>query len=93
MRASHVVAFARQHGDDELIVIAPRLVDALTGGGTFPIGGVWGNTALPLTHALKGGRWRDLFTGAEFDASESMAIDLAAALATLPVAALARIQE
>jgi hypothetical protein len=47
---------------------------------------------LPLPNAIEGERWRDLFTGAEFDLSESRAIDLAAALAVLPVAALARIQ-
>jgi (1->4)-alpha-D-glucan 1-alpha-D-glucosylmutase len=93
-KASHLVAFARQLGDDEVIVIAPRLVDALTGGGTtLPTGEVWGDTTLPLPNAVKGERWRDLFTGAEFDLSESRAIDLAAALAVLPVAALARVWE
>ena len=91
-RANEVVAFARQHGDEGIIVVAPRLIDALTGGGTaFPTGDAWADAVIPLPNAVKGERWRDLFTGVEFDLSESRTIDLAAALAALPVAALARV--
>ncbi len=87
-RAEHALAFARRHGDEAVIAIAPRLVAGLTGGDArFPLGADWGDAQLPLPDDLAGHRWRDALTGEEFSA-ESGALPLARVLATLPVALL-----
>lgn len=64
--ADHLIAFARQQGNDALIVIAPRLVlpmqqasDALTTPQRWP------QTAVTLPAALANRRYRDLLTGEE----------------------------
>lgn len=64
--ADHLIAFARQQGNDALIVIAPRLVlpmqqasDALTAPQRWP------QTAVTLPAALANRRYRDLLTGEE----------------------------
>ena len=56
----HVCAFVRRHGDEAVAVAVPRFVSRLTRPGRFPLGEVWGTTALPLS-----GRWRNAFTGDE----------------------------
>ena len=90
--AHHLIAFARQLGEREAIIIAPRLSDSLTAGSVdAPVGGVWSGTRLALPRSLAGVQFRDLFTGELFDASESRDLDLAAVLATFPVALLERI--
>ena len=64
--ADHLIAFARQQGNDALIVIAPRLVlpmqqasDALTTPQRWP------QTAVTLPATLANRRYRDLLTGEE----------------------------
>jgi (1->4)-alpha-D-glucan 1-alpha-D-glucosylmutase len=73
--AGHVIAFSR--GGDA-VTVAPRLVARLeTSGG-------WGDTALPLPV----GRWRDVFTGTEFEGGVVRVADL---LGRFPVGLLERI--
>ncbi|HKP75908.1 MAG TPA: malto-oligosyltrehalose synthase [Longimicrobiaceae bacterium] len=73
-RAEHVVAFARRGGGCTLLAIAPRLVATLGDAG-------WEDTA--LSGDVVAGRWRNLFTGEEFDQ-----LRLADMLANFPVALL-----
>jgi (1->4)-alpha-D-glucan 1-alpha-D-glucosylmutase len=73
--AESVFAFARRHGDQTILVIAPRLSGRV---GFPPIGECWQDTALDFQPA---GPLRDLFTGREY------APRLAESLATLPFAA------
>jgi (1->4)-alpha-D-glucan 1-alpha-D-glucosylmutase len=89
-RAEHVVAFARRGGGSTLLAIVPRLVATLTRETDFalPDGGVWEDTA--LAGEVVEGRWRNLFTGEELDASGGLR--LAEVLADFPVALLAHVQ-
>jgi len=72
-RAANLVAYVR--GEDEVAVLAPRLVLGLRDG--------WGDTILDLP----AGAWTDAFTGATIDGG---AFGVADALATFPVALLLR---
>jgi (1->4)-alpha-D-glucan 1-alpha-D-glucosylmutase len=74
----HVCAFVRRLGDDAVAVAVPRFVSRLVKPGRFPLGAVWGDTALLLP-----GRWRNAFTG---DAVEGGR--LAEVFARFPVAVL-----
>ena len=52
-RANHVVTFARRHGDEWAVVIAPRLYVALAADaglsiGEAPVGDIWGDTTVTL---------------------------------------------
>jgi malto-oligosyltrehalose synthase len=83
----HVVAFARLHGDEAALVVAPRLAGSLVDGRGPPIGNqVWTDTTLPLPKALATRQWRSALTGAEVPATPALRIgDLCA---ELPVAVL-----
>ena len=83
-------AFARELDGRQIVVIVPRLVDSLLrGGANAPIGSdVWGNTMVHLPEPDGEVRYRDLFTGAEIAAQDS--IGVADALAHFPVAYLIR---
>jgi len=89
-RAEHVVAFARRGGGSTLLAVVPRLVATLTreNGFALPDGSVWGDTALSGDVVV--GRWRNLFTGEELDASGGLRF--AEVLADFPVALLERVQ-
>nr|WP_183985525.1 malto-oligosyltrehalose synthase [Deinobacterium chartae] len=83
----HAVAFARQHEGRTLITAVPRFSLRLTEGQQpWPLGGVWGNTRLPLTEA---GRYRNLLTGEVLEGESSL--DLAEVFAHFPVALLERL--
>jgi (1->4)-alpha-D-glucan 1-alpha-D-glucosylmutase len=73
--ADSLFAFARRHGGQTLLVIAPRLTARV---GFPPIGGCWQDTTLDFQPAQP---LRDLFTARDFSPR------LADSLATLPVAA------
>jgi (1->4)-alpha-D-glucan 1-alpha-D-glucosylmutase len=90
-RANNVFAFARELDGHQIVVIVPRLVDSLLrGGAEAPVGkAVWGNTAVNLPDSDGEVRYRDLFTGTEIAAQDS--IGVADALAHFPVALLVRI--
>jgi (1->4)-alpha-D-glucan 1-alpha-D-glucosylmutase len=81
----HVVGFLR-HGDDDrgrVVVVVPRLVRTLAGPGGFPVGAVWGDTAL----SVPSGTYRDLLTGRDHvPAGGSLA--MRSVLAQLPLALL-----
>lgn len=93
-RAEHVVAFARRHGADEALTVAPRLALRLAGGEERPpVGALWGNTWLPLPHVDRGEHYRDRFTGANLVVGEhdgEPGLPLAELLAHFPVALLER---
>jgi (1->4)-alpha-D-glucan 1-alpha-D-glucosylmutase len=74
------VAFTR--GDDEVLVVLPRLTSRLAAEPQLPLGDVWGNARLDLP-----GRWVNAFTG---ELVEGVA--LREVLATFPVAVLEREQ-
>ena len=94
-QADSVVAFARKSGDAEAVVVAGRFFTRLGTGRAGPLwrGGeeLWGDTILMLDGRLARARYRDAFTGAEFDAREAWGVTsvrLAEVLGRLPVALL-----
>ena len=62
-KAHHVVAFAREHGNQRVLVVVPRLTAGLTGGREVPPIGdkVWSGTTL---HGVRSGKWLNILTGA-----------------------------
>ena len=93
--ADSVVAFARKSDEAEAVVVAGRFYTRLGVGRAGPLwrGGseTWGDTVLLLDGRLARARYRDAFTGAEFDAREAWGVtsmSLAEVLGRLPVALL-----
>lgn len=59
-RAAHLLAFVRQQGETALVVVVPRLWNALTAQeDLFPDASTWNGTSVTLPP----GRWRNLLTG------------------------------
>jgi (1->4)-alpha-D-glucan 1-alpha-D-glucosylmutase len=85
--ASHVIAFARAHGEDAALVVVPRFAGSLVGGREAPIGSdLWTDTTIPLPRALSGRRWRSALTGGEVGPAPTLRVgDL---LAERPVGVL-----
>jgi (1->4)-alpha-D-glucan 1-alpha-D-glucosylmutase len=91
-RATGVVSFARSLEGDAVIVVASRFFTRLGVGreGTLSLKPeAWGDTTLQL-EGVEGGRFRDVFTGREFEARDG-ALDVASILSPLPVALLSRV--
>ncbi|HVF66651.1 MAG TPA: malto-oligosyltrehalose synthase [Pyrinomonadaceae bacterium] len=89
-RAENVLAFSRAHGEQTCVAIAARFFTRLGVGREGPLAlsaEAWGDTVLTLGE-LGAGRWRDVFTGREFDAGSGGALRLAEVLSPLPVALL-----
>lgn len=84
--AQRVFAFARTHGDEETVVIVPRLTCGL--GGT-PLGEAWGDTCLSLISSGPSDAWTCRLSGQVVRASAG-SIVLAEALKQLPVAVLVK---
>ena len=89
----HVVAFARQHEDDGVLVCVPRLIAQLIGQRSMPPLGkdVWSDTLLPIPATLAGRRFRNLFTGETLEASQAKGtstLPAADIFANFPVALL-----
>lgn len=62
--AAHIFAFARQFENKTAIVIAPRLLAALTPkAGDIPVGRIWEDTALAVPPELIGAKLTDALTG------------------------------
>lgn len=81
--AGRLIAFERRHDGQRLVVVCPRLVAPLMpGGDDWPLGEVWGDTAVPLE---TGGRFRHVLTGETVEGEALRAADL---FAHLPVAVL-----
>ncbi|HLJ60017.1 MAG TPA: malto-oligosyltrehalose synthase [bacterium] len=60
-RANHLIAFARESGDDALLALVPRFPATLE-----RLGG-WANTHVPLPDTLAARRWVDVLTGEAHD--------------------------
>jgi (1->4)-alpha-D-glucan 1-alpha-D-glucosylmutase len=91
-RAESVVAFAREHDSRAAIVVAGRFFTRLGTGrsGALSLGrDAWRDTTLEI--GALGGRFRDVFTGREFDARDGT-LRVADALSPLPVALLERFE-
>ena len=93
--AEHTVAFARRHGDEEVIVVVPRLVAGLLGKELVdPVGAeVWGDTRLVLADVAPGSRYRDVFSGEEVETSaggDGAVLPAADVFAAFPFALLSR---
>jgi (1->4)-alpha-D-glucan 1-alpha-D-glucosylmutase len=90
-REKHVVAFARQLLEKEVIVVASRFFMRLGAAARWPLDSeMWGDSSLSLEGQLTRGRFRDVFTGIEFDA-QTNGLPLSLLFAHLPVALLERI--
>jgi (1->4)-alpha-D-glucan 1-alpha-D-glucosylmutase len=85
----HLVAFARRHAGESVVLVAPRLVASLgIRPPDLPCGaGVWKETRLDLGFLRNGTVMRDAFTLRTHTVEEG-GLDLAAILAHFPVAAL-----
>jgi len=89
----HVCAFARQHMDQSLIAVAPRLTAKLSGSAERnPLGStVWEATWLTLPDDFAGRCYRNCFTGEEITVGEHDGVpglDVADLLTHFPVALL-----
>jgi (1->4)-alpha-D-glucan 1-alpha-D-glucosylmutase len=96
-RRRHVCAFVREHENESLTVVAPRLPVRLTGNAeVWPVGrGVWRDTWLVLPREPVGQRFRDIFSGGEVAVQEGDGIaglPLADVCREFPVALLERVE-
>lgn len=72
-KEDHVVAFARVHDEEAIIVAAPRLSYTLMKGREEPpIGSVWGDSALSLPPEATGKRLSNIFTGEILSPGQSL---------------------
>jgi (1->4)-alpha-D-glucan 1-alpha-D-glucosylmutase len=84
--AGHVVAFARHHGDQALVLAVPRAVAVRLAPDEAPrLGDVFTETGLVLPERLRDRRWRSLLGGDE----QAGDIALGEAFSSWPVAAYA----
>ncbi|MEZ2297248.1 malto-oligosyltrehalose synthase [Variovorax sp. RCC_210] len=88
--ARHVVAFARQHEDQALVVVAGRLFVGLCPGESpapvLPQGDAWRGTTVRLPAGLEGAVLENVLTGERFTAGAG-GLELATALRHVPWAA------
>ncbi|MGE5199105.1 MAG: malto-oligosyltrehalose synthase, partial [Rhodospirillaceae bacterium] len=88
-RAAHVVAFARDHGGQRAIAVAPRLVAGLFG--SHASADAWGDTTLALPDGFEGASYTNVLTGARVaarDAGGRRTLAIAEALGPAPAAIL-----
>jgi len=78
------ISFARQLGDQWIVVVAPRLSSRL---GFPPIGGIWQDTTLEIPETLSLEHAHDLFTCRPVPA-QNRRVRLADALSVLPFTAI-----
>jgi (1->4)-alpha-D-glucan 1-alpha-D-glucosylmutase len=95
VRANHVCAFARSHGEEEVIVVVPRLLSPLIGPG-MPVGSqVWGENAVILPGAATR-VYRNLFTAETIESEDTrdgqQTLPLTAVFWHFPVAILERVK-
>ena len=80
--ADSCIAFAREHGSQWIVTVAPRLSSRV---GFPPIAGLWQDTAIELPEAAAAGGAKNLFTGRELR-MDGRALRLSEAMAVLPFA-------
>ncbi|BAY24794.1 malto-oligosyltrehalose synthase [Calothrix sp. NIES-2100] len=84
--ADHIIAFARQEGNQTAIAIAPRFLTRLIQPGEYPLGeSVWQDTQLQLPKGTSA-TWKNVLTQQSLEATGTLSIS--AALAHFPVALL-----
>jgi (1->4)-alpha-D-glucan 1-alpha-D-glucosylmutase len=83
--AGRVFGFRRAHGDEELVVMVPRLIGGL--GSSVPVGAVWGSTTVDVPPNVAGPVWR-CELGGQVVPSHDGSLMLADAMAILPMAVL-----
>jgi len=93
VRKENLVAFARKHGEDVAITIAPRLCAKMTPaeGSLLPARGAWQNTSILLPDELAGAAYRNVLTGEAVTTHEhngSLFLDAGRVLRDFPVALL-----
>ena len=86
-KAAHVVAFARRHGEQLLVLIAARLFSSLSAPDEPPLGDTWEDTIVRLPELAEGTRFENVLTGETLVVHEG-AIRISAAFAHFPGAAL-----
>lgn len=86
-KAAHVVAFARRHGEQLLVLIAARLFSSLSAPDEPPLGDTWEDTIVRLPELAEGTRFENVLTGETLVVHEG-AIRISAAFAPFPGAAL-----
>lgn len=92
--ADQLVAFARREGEQQIVVIAPRLTVTVTGlGGPPPIGDSWQETAVLFPNAKTSDRLHNIFTRSSTpftaaSASGHFSISVSDLLREFPVAVL-----
>lgn len=91
-RADNVCAFVRGNGAGRVLTVVPRLAAALLApAGEWPVGAVWGDTALALPASATGDLWEDVFTGRRIaGGEEGNQLPLRSVLVDFPVAVLAQ---
>src|SRR5262249_53974884 len=88
-RQQHVVAFAREHKGQAVIVVVPRLSLTLAGGALRPpLGELWENTELPMP-AIATDSVDNVFTGETLNLSPNRTLLCREIFAHFPVALLA----
>ncbi|MCG7600540.1 malto-oligosyltrehalose synthase [Halomonas sp. McH1-25] len=87
-RGAHVLGFMRQHADQAVLVVVPRLPANLLEGATLPCipAKSWGDTQLQVTAAMQG-EWRDVLSNAALRLREGT-IPIRELLSEFPVAVL-----
>jgi (1->4)-alpha-D-glucan 1-alpha-D-glucosylmutase len=80
-KAELICAFARRLGERNVVVITSRFPVR------FDADPCWGDTAIPLPQSAGSGRYRNILTGTEFDATPGM-LTAGSGLEGLPVAVL-----
>ena len=88
-QAERVLAFAREHAGERLLVIVPRLASALLGDATLPLipAENWGDTRVRLPAAFAGQPWVGLFADPGTGRGQAQ-LALAQVLAELPFCVL-----
>ena len=90
---NHVLAFAREHGSKQAIVVIPRLPASLARTGDFAFPPFEPGAGSTVGASTISGRYRNWFTGEEIAAEEhggEFQLQVAALLASFPVALLER---
>ncbi|MBA1156466.1 malto-oligosyltrehalose synthase [Microvirga mediterraneensis] len=84
--SAHLLGYLRQHGEEALAVVVPRLWNGLTDSeGHTPLQAAWRDTTISLPH----GRWQDVLTGEDILIGSDQE-RIASLMGTLPFAVLKR---